>query len=126
MRLSYVLVVIAATFLLASEAFSTTADSVQGKISDVASPDSPTQRLLRTHHAAYEDGEERALTLKKMKRMRKEGKTKEDYAAKLKITDEVNRIAAGGVGMVQFMNSHKYDKYKTYINFLIDMKRKGK
>ncbi|KAG7394878.1 hypothetical protein PHYBOEH_004502 [Phytophthora boehmeriae] len=73
-----------------------------------------------------EDDEERGLTLAKMKKMRKKGMTKEDYAVKLGISDEMASIMAGGPGLVQFMQSHKYQKYQAYMNYLIAAKKKGK
>lgn len=66
MRLSQVLVVIAASFLIGSEALSTSTDSNQVKLSEVASPSGHSQRLLRTHPKIVEDeddsSEERAIT----------------------------------------------------------------
>lgn len=64
MRLSQVLVLIAASLLFTSEALSATMDS---KISKVTSPGASSQRLLRVHHSTVEDdddSEERGLTSK--------------------------------------------------------------
>ncbi|RLN50186.1 hypothetical protein BBJ29_000479 [Phytophthora kernoviae] len=55
MRLSHVLVLIAAAFLVTSEAFSTTTDSNQATISKVTSHAGPSQRFLRIYHTT--DGE---------------------------------------------------------------------
>ncbi|KAG7384698.1 hypothetical protein PHYBOEH_009338 [Phytophthora boehmeriae] len=73
---------------------------------------------------AAEDDEERGLDLKKMKKMMKKGMTKEDYAAKLGISDKIASIMAGGPGLTQFLQTHKYKKYKTYMNYLIEAKKK--
>ncbi|KAG7385874.1 hypothetical protein PHYBOEH_008876 [Phytophthora boehmeriae] len=73
---------------------------------------------------AHEDDEERALTLSKMKKMRKKKMTKEDYAAKLGISEQIASILAGGPGLTQFLQTHKYQKYKTYMNYLIEAKKK--
>ncbi|RLN51432.1 hypothetical protein BBP00_00009896, partial [Phytophthora kernoviae] len=83
MRLSHVFVAIAATFLVTSEALSTTTDSNQVKISKVASPGGPSQRMLRTHHNTYEDDEERSLDPKAMKKMMKSKMSAKDYAKNL-------------------------------------------
>ncbi|KAG7394193.1 hypothetical protein PHYBOEH_005557 [Phytophthora boehmeriae] len=125
MRLSHVLVVIAATLLLTSEAISA-ANSNPATASEVASPGGTSQRLLRIHHMVYEDDEERALTPAKMKRMKKAGMTKEDYASELGISDEIARLLSGGTGLLKFLESDKYDKYKTYMNYLIEARKKNK
>ncbi|KAG7385875.1 hypothetical protein PHYBOEH_008877 [Phytophthora boehmeriae] len=75
---------------------------------------------------SLQDDEERGLTPAKMKKMRKNGMTKEDYASKLGISDKIASVLAGGPGLNQFLQTHKYQKYKTYMNFLIDAKKKGK
>ncbi|KAE8966594.1 hypothetical protein PF011_g27879 [Phytophthora fragariae] len=66
MRLSQVLVMITASFLVTSEALSTATDSNQAKIVKVTSPTVPSQRLLRTHHKVVDDEddsfEERGLS----------------------------------------------------------------
>ncbi|KAJ8574556.1 hypothetical protein ON010_g4655 [Phytophthora cinnamomi] len=78
MPLSQVVVVITASFLVTSEALSTTMDSDQAKVSKVVSPGASHHRLLRIHDTADEDedtsddSEERGLTPTQM----------EDYAIK--------------------------------------------
>ncbi|KAG3166082.1 hypothetical protein PC128_g19804 [Phytophthora cactorum] len=62
MRLSQVLLAIAASFLFNSEALSATMDSNQAKIAKVASTGGPSQRLLRASYTPVEevdDAEER-------------------------------------------------------------------
>ncbi|KAE8883570.1 hypothetical protein PF005_g15334 [Phytophthora fragariae] len=70
MRLSQVLVTIAASFLVRSEALSTSTDS---KLSEVGSPSGPSQRLLRTHPRFVEDeddsSEERGLSAHQWKQL---------------------------------------------------------
>ncbi|KAG7387113.1 hypothetical protein PHYBOEH_008371 [Phytophthora boehmeriae] len=133
MRLSHVLVVIAAAFLVTSEALLTASDSNQVKLSEVSSPQAESQRFLRTRHTTYEDddndeddendendedeNEERALTQLKMKNMKKDKMTADDYAQKLGIFSKLNSKMTPREYR-EFLNSHKYDKYKTYYNFL--------
>ncbi|KAG6945091.1 hypothetical protein JG688_00016743 [Phytophthora aleatoria] len=104
MRLSYVSVALAASFLIACEASSMTTDSNQ--ISKVILTSNPSQRLLRTRYTAVEanaDSEEKALTPEKMKKMMKKLMTKEEYAAKLEVRE-----------------------YRTYMDFLNDMAKTKK
>ncbi|KAF4316253.1 hypothetical protein BBO99_00009609 [Phytophthora kernoviae] len=130
MRLSHVLVVIAATFLLTSEALLATTDSNQVKISKVTSPGGPSQRMLRTHHNTYEDDEgneddeERALTKKKMKKKMKNKMTVDGYANKLSIAEQMEGFKTSLRGYSAFLETHKYGKLRTYINFLRDNTKK--
>ncbi|KAG3141381.1 hypothetical protein PI126_g15515 [Phytophthora idaei] len=96
MRLSYVSVVLAVSFLIACEASSMTTGSNQ--ISKVILTSNPSQRLLRTRHTAVEanaDSEERALTPETMKEMMKKLMTKEEYAAKLGISGQIRASLNG-------------------------------
>ncbi|ETN21823.1 hypothetical protein PPTG_01916 [Phytophthora nicotianae INRA-310] len=70
MRLSQVLLVIAAAMLAASDALS---DSDVASISKGALPSGPSQRLLRTHHAydTTADTEERAAPLERINSLAK-------------------------------------------------------
>ncbi|KAG7386419.1 hypothetical protein PHYBOEH_008697 [Phytophthora boehmeriae] len=116
-------------------------DTKQVKISDVTPLGGPSQRLLRIRHMANEDNgeteegdddhgdggdtdfsEERGLTPKKMKKMMKKGMTKDDYAHKLGISEKIAEIMLTGRGLAQFQQTHKYQKYKTYMNFLRENK----
>ncbi|KAE9322007.1 hypothetical protein PF008_g17683 [Phytophthora fragariae] len=66
MRLSQVFVAIAASFLVASKALSTSTDSNQAKIAELTPPTVSSQRLLRTHHRIVDDeddsSEERGIS----------------------------------------------------------------
>ncbi|KAF4314660.1 hypothetical protein G195_011607, partial [Phytophthora kernoviae 00238/432] len=125
MRLSHVLVAIAATFLVTSEAFSTTTDSNQAKISKVASPGGPSQRMLRTHHNTYEDeedDEERGLGNIKMKLMASIGMSADDYAEKLGIAAKMKGFETNPRGFQAFQYTDKYQKYISYFNYLKENK----
>ncbi|KAG7386420.1 hypothetical protein PHYBOEH_008698 [Phytophthora boehmeriae] len=134
MRPSHLLVMIGAAVLVSSEALLTTTDSKQVKLSGVGvtSHQDSSQRLLRTHHAIDrddEDGkddeddedEERALTTSKMWTMKEKGMTATGYAKKLGIFSKMKSGMSPGEYM-RFLNSHKYDKYRTYLNFLKENK----
>ncbi|KAG1687772.1 hypothetical protein DVH05_004641 [Phytophthora capsici] len=117
MRLLFLLVAIA-TFLIASEAFSTTGDSNQ--IYNVDSPVGPRQRFLRAHAEVDLEKE-----MKKMMKMMKRKVTKEDFAKTLKITDQIDDIInKHAPGMHEFMQTPKYQRYSNYMNFLNDMAKK--
>ncbi|KAF4317321.1 hypothetical protein G195_008855 [Phytophthora kernoviae 00238/432] len=91
MRVSHVLVAIAATFLVTSEAFSTTTGSNKVEISKVALSGGPSQRMLRTHHNIYEDDEdegERGLDLAKMETMMANKMTAMEYAENLVFVED--------------------------------------
>nr|QMU24869.1 PaRXLR45 [Phytophthora agathidicida] len=126
MRLSHVLVAIAAIFLAASNALKTT-DSNQ--ISDAASPTGHKQRFLRVDPTIIEDddySEERALSESKMKSMIKKLMTKEDYAAKLGISQKLDELTnVNGAGLARFMQTAEYQKYIGYVNYLNDMAKNG-
>ncbi|KAF4314758.1 hypothetical protein BBO99_00009020 [Phytophthora kernoviae] len=133
MRLSHVLVAIAATFLVTSEAFSTTTDSNEAEISKVALSGGPSQRMLRTHHNIYEDKEdeedeedeeERGLSSLKMKFMRSQGMSADDYAEKLGIAAKMKGFESNPRGFQAFLETDKYEKYKTYLNYLKSKKKK--
>eukprot|EP00644_Phytophthora_capsici_P019547 jgi/Phyca11/133393/e_gw1.438.3.1 len=114
MRL-FPLFVAIATFLIATDAFLMTGDSNQ--ISNVDSPGGSRQRLLRAH--AEVDFEKEA---KEMMRMMKNKVTKEDFAKKLKIAEEIDDIInKRAPGMHEFMQTVKYKRYANYMNFLNDM-----
>ncbi|KAL4093278.1 hypothetical protein PRIC1_010712 [Phytophthora ramorum] len=126
MRLSHIFVVIAATFLLAS---ATPTDSNQAKIAQATLPDGPSQRLLRTHPTTYEDGdsEERAgglSTLEKLKfgRMKGDGKTQQDYAAKLGIAEALRLGETDRAVMNRLIATKEYLKWLKYFNYLKDNK----
>ncbi|KAG6960474.1 hypothetical protein JG688_00009569 [Phytophthora aleatoria] len=122
MRLSQVLVAIATSFLIASEASSTTTDST--KDANIDSATSLSQRGLRIHPEDNAVLEERVLSPEKMMAMMKGTMTKEKYAEKLGITKQLEGFTKKNIeGMLQFMQTHKYQKYQNYANFLED---KGK
>ncbi|RLN45299.1 hypothetical protein BBI17_009916 [Phytophthora kernoviae] len=98
MRLSHVLVAIAATFLVTSEALSTITDSNEAKISKVASPGGPSKRMLRTHHNTYEDDED-------------------DEERGLRFKTSLN-------GYDAFLRTPEYTKYQAYLNYLKSKKKK--
>ncbi|ETN10423.1 hypothetical protein PPTG_10562 [Phytophthora nicotianae INRA-310] len=100
MRFTQFLVVATASFFLASDVSSMTADLNQD--SRVASPANPSQRLLRVHHAAIEadsEDEERSLTTREMKNMMKNLTTKEEFASTLGISQLINSDLNGGALM---------------------------
>ncbi|KAE9000215.1 hypothetical protein PF010_g13231 [Phytophthora fragariae] len=108
MRLSQVLVLIAASFLVASEAHSTTTESNQVKLSEVASPSGPNQRLLRTHQQIVEDeddsSEERTFTPTQLEKL-------ERYATKLGINWERAQRDT------QYLQAHaRYSEYQKKAN----------
>ncbi|ETO77253.1 hypothetical protein F444_07512 [Phytophthora nicotianae P1976] len=95
MRLSHVLVVIAVSFLPASEASLVAAAS--SHISSTA-PGSTSQRLLRTSLTtaeAHADTEDRSLPVKEMKKLMKKLTTKEDFADMLGISKQMGRFHQG-------------------------------
>ncbi|KAG7394275.1 hypothetical protein PHYBOEH_005412 [Phytophthora boehmeriae] len=136
MRLSHVLVVIAAAFLVTSEALSTITDSNQIKLSGVEVTSQQSQRVLRTHHTIdeddeededdededEEDDEERALTTTKMWRMKNKGMSAMDYAKKMNIDQTMLEIGRTGRGWAAFQHTKKFKKYVTYFNFLKENK----
>nr|AEK80898.1 Avh200 [Phytophthora sojae] len=75
MRVAPVLLLIAATFLAASEALSTTTDSNKVKTSQVILPSGPSLRLLRKHNKVVDEDEDssegRTLTDLQMAEMEK-------------------------------------------------------
>ncbi|KAG7384954.1 hypothetical protein PHYBOEH_009248 [Phytophthora boehmeriae] len=146
MRLSHVLVVTAAAFLVTSEALSTTTHSDQIKLSgiEVTSHRGQSQRLLRTHHVTDiddeddvndeedemdeddrddddDEDEERALTMAKMWQMKGDKMSAQGYAEKLGIWNKMNSNMRPGEYQ-QFLRTHRYQKYKTYFNFLQENK----
>ncbi|RLN55634.1 hypothetical protein BBJ29_009006 [Phytophthora kernoviae] len=119
MRLSHVFVAIAATFLVTSEAFSTTTDSNEAEISKVALSGGLSQRMLRT----YED-EERGLGKIEMKLMRLNGKTADDYAEKLGIAAKMREFETNPRGFRAFLQTDEYKNYISYFNYLKTKKKK--
>ncbi|KAF4137618.1 WYL domain [Phytophthora infestans] len=122
MRLPFVLLVLAASALALSLAI----DSTQ--ISEVASPASSSQRLLRAQHATREndsEDEERTLSTREMKKMMKKLTTKEDFAATLGIADKINGNLSRGP-LMRFMQTTEYETYRAYMDFLNDMAKKSK
>ncbi|KAL3664624.1 hypothetical protein V7S43_010373 [Phytophthora oleae] len=118
MRLSFLLVAIA-TFLVASEAFSMAGDSRQ--ISKVGSPVGPRQQLLRAQYTEVEFGVGEK-EMNQMMSMIKSKMTKEDFAKKLKITEQIDAIInKHAPGMHEFMQTTQYKRYSNYMNFLNDM-----
>ncbi|EEY59370.1 PexRD2 family secreted RxLR effector peptide, putative [Phytophthora infestans T30-4] len=117
MRLSYVIVVIAASFLVTTEALSTNT-GVQA-----ANLVGPAQRLLRKHYTAAEnddDSEARALNTEKMKTMLKAGMTVDDYAAKLKLTDKIAAAANSARAMEKLGETLKMKKLLRYLNYVAE------
>ncbi|POM81134.1 Secreted RxLR effector peptide protein [Phytophthora palmivora] len=129
MRLSQVLVVVAASFLFTSEALSAKTDSHQAQIADPTLIGDLGARLLRSHHTVVEadndseetgfdnvedDSEERALLPKDYTRLT-------NYAEKLGI--DVQRAATN----TAYLSTVKkeYDLYQALLNRLIQ-KRKSK
>ncbi|ETP27598.1 hypothetical protein F442_23125 [Phytophthora nicotianae P10297] len=126
MRLTQIMLVLAAPLLFVSEVSALTTDSNQ--ISSVASLANPSQRFLRAHHDVIEtdaDFEERALTPEKMMKMMLNKMTKEEYAAKLGILEKINSGLNGGA-LMQFMRTYKYNKYRGYMDFLNGMAKTKK
>ncbi|ETI48415.1 hypothetical protein F441_07526, partial [Phytophthora nicotianae CJ01A1] len=126
MRFTQFLMVATASFFLASDVSSMTADLNQD--SRVASPANPSQRLLRVHHAAIEadsEDEERSLTTREMKKMMKNLTTKEEFASTLGISQLINSDLNGGA-LMRFMQSSEYLKYRAYMDFLNDMAKNSK
>ncbi|EEY55761.1 secreted RxLR effector peptide protein, putative [Phytophthora infestans T30-4] len=126
MRLPYVLLMLATSALVTCEALSLTIDSTQ--ISEAASPASSSQRLLRARHATREndsEDEERALSTREMKKMKKKLTTKEDFAATLGIADKISDNLNGGA-LMRFMQTTEYQKDRAYMDFLNDMAKKPK
>ncbi|KAG2778258.1 hypothetical protein JG687_00007274 [Phytophthora cactorum] len=103
-----------------------TTDSNQ--IFNVAPPTNPSQRLLRAHHIAIQvdaDSEERSLAPKEMNEMMKKLTTKEAYASELGILDKINSNLNGGA-LMRFMQTHEYQKYRAYMNYLNAMQHDKK
>ncbi|KAG7394070.1 hypothetical protein PHYBOEH_005863 [Phytophthora boehmeriae] len=107
---------------------------------EVTSHRGPSQRLLRTHHATdvddednvddeddeideddEDEDEERALTTAKMWRMKGDKMSAQGYAEKLGIWNKINSNMRPGEYQ-QFLRTHRYQKYKTYFNFLKENK----
>nr|AGZ84875.1 RXLR-class effector Avh247-like protein [Phytophthora foliorum] len=131
MRLSHVLMVMAATFLLASEAFATTTDSNQAKIAQVTSPEGSSQRLLRNHPTTYEDddSEERGGPPTRLERlnfkvMRRAGTTADDYAETLGIAAAMREVQRTGRGVLELQMTEAYAKYIKYFSYLKSKKKK--
>ncbi|RLN57289.1 hypothetical protein BBJ29_009403 [Phytophthora kernoviae] len=130
MRLSHVLVAIAATFVVTSEASSSITGSTSTETSRVAVSGGPSQRMLRTHHNTYgddEDDEERGLTpkaMESMKSMKAEGKTVDDYAKELGIAEKMQGFKTNSRGYQAFLHTDKYQDYIGYFNYLQTHKKK--
>lgn len=79
MRLAPLLMALAASFLVSTEALSATTETTQTKLAKVASTDAINQRLLRTNEGIdeYEDdtSEERGLSPEQLHKLRKYGKS---------------------------------------------------
>ncbi|EEY60877.1 secreted RxLR effector peptide protein, putative [Phytophthora infestans T30-4] len=123
-------VLIAVTFLVASEVFSMALASDQN--SNVASITSQVQRLLRTHHATIKvnaDSEERfltepPLTTDEMMAMMKAGKSKNAYAFELGIAGQMADFINSGLPDIEtFKKTPEFQKYEFYMNFLNDMRK---
>ncbi|KAF4315106.1 hypothetical protein BBO99_00002630 [Phytophthora kernoviae] len=98
MRLSHVLVAIAATFVVTSEASSSITGSISAETSRVAVSGGPSQRMLRTHHTTYEDDED-------------------EEERGLRFKTSLN-------GYDAFLQTPEYMKYRAYLNYLRSKKKK--
>ncbi|ETN10382.1 hypothetical protein F442_07527 [Phytophthora nicotianae P10297] len=123
-------VLIGVTLLFASEVFPMAPASDQN--SNVATPTSQVQRLLRTHHTIIKrnaENEERSLmfvepplSMDDMKAMMKEGISREMYARKLGIAEQMAQFITSGLpGIEEFKGTSEFKKYEFYMNFLNDM-----
>ncbi|ETL39982.1 hypothetical protein L916_08729 [Phytophthora nicotianae] len=104
MRLSRVLVVIAATFLATTDALSTNTGI---HAVNVISHNGPSQRLLRSDYTTAEeddDSEARALNLEKMKTMLDAGMTAANSAKE----------------MAKLAETHKFKKLLLYLNYVAE------
>ncbi|ETL93117.1 hypothetical protein L917_08648 [Phytophthora nicotianae] len=120
MRLSHVLVVIAATFLATTDALSTNTGI---HAVNVISHNGPSQRLLRSDYTTAEeddDSEARALNLEKMKTMLDAGMSVDDYAFKLKLTDKIAAAANSAKEMAKLAETHKFKKLLLYLNYVAE------
>ncbi|KAE9303718.1 hypothetical protein PF008_g22151 [Phytophthora fragariae] len=116
MRLSQLLVVIAVTCLLTSEALTTNTDSNQAKLSKGTVVSGPIQRRLEV-----------ALTIDQMKALMAEGVNEEAYAKRLGVHDGVVKLTeAGGTGLHDFMMTDEYKKINAYQDFLREARREAK
>ncbi|KAF4030617.1 WYL domain [Phytophthora infestans] len=71
------------------------------------------------------EDEERALSTREMKKMKKKLTTKEDFAATLGIADKISDNLNGGA-LMRFMQTTEYQKDRAYMDFLNDMAKKPK
>nr|AEK80660.1 Avh98b [Phytophthora sojae] len=116
MRLSQVLMAIAATFLVAGEALSTATDSNQAKLAQVALASGQSQqRHLRAHPT---ESEERALDPTTLQRMFKDGVKVDDYAATLGITDDIANAMRNPTALNNLLGTPNYEKYRSYLNYV--------
>ncbi|EGZ13041.1 hypothetical protein PHYSODRAFT_286533 [Phytophthora sojae] len=118
MRVAPVLLLIAATFLAASEALSTTTDSNKVKTSQVILPSGPSLRLLRKHNKVVDEDEDssegRTLTDLQMAEMEK-------FAEKLGMNWA--RVQSG----TMYLQRHaKYAEYQETMNKYIAINQKIK
>ncbi|EEY62512.1 secreted RxLR effector peptide protein, putative [Phytophthora infestans T30-4] len=123
MRISYALAVTVATLLVPSNAL------VSSKPAMLSPPEEPSQRHLRSHDTPvlvddYNADEERGLDNAKMKSMWKDGWSADNYATKLGIADDIAHAETSTGALQQLMQTHKYEKYKTYLNYLITKNKK--